>query len=94
MNICGIEFDDPLPEEKSGRDYSEHDEGKRTRVRTFWLSTWEKDSSGGISRRRIPATITNRGAVTFDGKIPKENVDREKVKTVFDVLDGKRTLFA
>ena len=94
MNICGIEFDDPVPEDKSGRDYSEHDEGKRTRVRTFWLSAWEKDSSGGFSRKRIAATITNRGAVTFDGKTPKENSDREKVKMVFEMLDGSRTLFA
>ena len=94
MTICGIEFDDPCPADKSGRDYSEHDEGKRTRVRELWLSTWERDSSGGISRRRVLATLTNRGAVSLDGKIPKENGDRENIRLAFDILDGKRTLFA
>ena len=94
MTIHGTEFDDPVPADKAGRDYSEFDEGKRTRVREFWLSAWERDSSGGISRRRIPVTITNRGAVTFDGKIPREEDDREKIRRVFDLLDAKCTLFA
>lgn len=93
MTVCGTEFDDPCPADKTGRDYSEFDEGKRTHVREFWLSTWERDKAGGISRRRIPVTVTNRGAVSFDGKIPKENEDREKIRQVFDLLDGKRTLF-
>ena len=92
MKIRGTEFDDPTPEDKSGRDYSEFDEGKRTRVRCFWLSTWERQKSGGISRTRVPATVTNRGAVTFDGKDPKDAETRETVKLVFDVLDGRRTL--
>lgn len=92
MKIRGIEFDDFSPEDKSGRDYSEHDEGKRTRVRVFWLSTWEREKSGGFSRRRIPVSITNRGAVTFDGKDPKDEETRNMVKLVFDVLDGRRTL--
>lgn len=89
MRVCGIEFDDPSPEDKSGRDYSERNEGKRIRLRELWLSTWERDPKGGISRQRIPVTITNRGAVTFDGKVPKEAGDREKIKRIFDHLDGK-----
>jgi len=93
MRVCGIEFDDPSPEDKSGRDYSERDEGKRTHVREYWMSAWERDSSGGISRKRIPVTMTNRGAVTFDGKVPKEEADREAIRKTFDLLDGKRTLY-
>lgn len=92
MKIRETEFDDPAPEDKSGRDYSEFDEGKRTRVRCFWLSAWEREKSGGIARRKVPVTITNRGAVTFDGKDPKDAETREMVKAVFDALDGRRTL--
>lgn len=89
MTICGIEFDDPVPEDKSGRDYSERDEGKRTRVREFWLSSWERDSFGGLSRKKVFVTLTNHGAATFDGKTPKEKSDREAIRLAFDLLDGK-----
>ena len=92
MTICGTEFDDPCLSDRAGRDYSEFDAGKRTKVRVYWLSTWDREKSGGIARRRVPVTITNRGAVTFDGRSPKEAEDREKIKSVFDILDGRRTL--
>ena len=85
MILAGIEINRPDPDYIRKWDYSEYEEGKRTKVKSLWVDSYYIEN-GSINFAARQLTITNRGSCAIDGKPIKDPKEIEIVKNIFKEL--------
>ena len=85
MTLAGIEIDDPDPDYIRKWDYSEYEEGKRTKIKSLWVDSYIY-IDGSIEYCAHLIKMTNRGACSFDDKPIRDPKEIEIVKNIFKEL--------
>ena len=85
MILAGIEINRPDPDYIRKWDYSEYDEGKRTKVKSLWIDSYS-DKNGSMEYCAHLIKMTNRGACSIDNKSIRDPKEIEIVKNMFKEL--------
>ena len=85
MTLAGIEIDPINPNNIRKWDYSEYEEGKRTKVKSLWIDSYINDNDT-IEYCAHLIKMTNRGACSIDDKPIRDHKEIEIVKNIFKEL--------
>ena len=85
MTLAGIEIDDPDPDYIRKWDYSEYEEGKRTKIKSLWVDSYI-DDNGSIEYCAHLIKMSNRGSCSIDDKHIRDPKEIEIVKNMFKEL--------
>lgn len=89
MKINGVEFDEPVPKGFPRYLYSEREEGKRLKIQEIWVDSYIKEGTAW-SYAAHSITLSNYGAVTFDGKPVRDPKEIDWVKKFFKEMEFKK----
>lgn len=85
MKLAGIEIDPIDPNYIRKWDYSEYEEGKRTKIKSLWVDSYlYEDGAKTFCARLIK--MTNRGSCSIDDKPIRDPKEIEFVKNMFKDL--------
>lgn len=85
MKLVGIEIDPILPNYIRKWDYSEYEEGKRTKVKSLWVDSYIIENEAVTYCAHL-IKMTNRGSCSIDDKPIRETKEIEFVKSMFNEL--------
>ena len=85
MKLSGIEINKPDPDYIRKWDYSEYEEGKRTKVKSLWIDSY-LDNNGSMEYYAHLIKMTNRRACSIDDKPIRDPKEIEIVKNIFKEL--------
>lgn len=82
MKLAGIEIDPIDPNYIRKWDYSEYEEGKRTKIKSLWVDSYSIENGVKTFCARL-IKMTNRGSCSIDEKPIRDPKEIEYVKNIF-----------